>query len=169
MNARRHLIAALSEGSLGGIATLDDVTRAEQLVDAYRVEVLREEMKNLRRIEREDTPEGAIGTRTGLLRAALILDERAEAVEEKATAGAAPATPDFLQVGRLYRSPHSGFTAPELITTFRVEHVTRHPDRGHLRAIGWARTGEPGAGWHGDFLDEEDIDGWTEVTEGEGL
>lgn len=100
---------------------------AEQMVDAYRAEVLAE--------------------------------------QEKATAPAAMATPHFLQVGRTYRSPHTGFTAPELITTFRVEHVTRHPDRGHLRAIGWSRTGEPGAGWHGDFLDEEDIDGWTDVTD----
>ncbi|MGW5175845.1 hypothetical protein ACWERY_15970 [Streptomyces sp. NPDC004082] len=87
--------------------------------------------------------------------------------QEQASAPAPTGAPDFLQVGRTYRSPHSGYTAPELITTFRVEHVTRHPDRGHLRAIGWARTGEPGAGWHGDFLDEQDIDGWTEVTEGE--
>jgi hypothetical protein len=166
MSARRHLIAALSEDSMGGIATLHDVERAEKLVDAHRAEVLREEMRNLRRIEREDTPEGALGTRTGLLRAALILDERAETAGEKASAPAPTDTPDFLQVGHTYRSPHSGFTAPELIVTFRVEHVTRHPDRGHLRAIGWARTGEPGAGWHGDFLDEEDIDGWVEVTEG---
>lgn len=41
-----------------------------------RAETLREEAANLRRVEREDTPEGALGTRTGLLRAALILDER---------------------------------------------------------------------------------------------
>ncbi|KND45303.1 hypothetical protein [Streptomyces stelliscabiei] len=42
MNARRHLIAALSEDSLGGIATLADVAHAEQLVDAYRAEILAE-------------------------------------------------------------------------------------------------------------------------------
>lgn len=35
------LIAALSEDGLGGIATLADVDRAEQLVDAYQAEVLR--------------------------------------------------------------------------------------------------------------------------------
>lgn len=34
MNARRKLIAELSEDSLGGIATLQDVERAERLVDA---------------------------------------------------------------------------------------------------------------------------------------
>ncbi|MFD3646347.1 hypothetical protein ACFWUT_23485 [Streptomyces cyaneofuscatus] len=59
--------------------------RAPQIVADYlarhRALVLREEMRNLRRIEREDTPERAIGTRTGLLRAALILDERAETTQ----------------------------------------------------------------------------------------
>jgi hypothetical protein len=42
MSARRQIIAALSEDSMGGIATLHDVAHAEQLVDAYRVEVLAE-------------------------------------------------------------------------------------------------------------------------------
>lgn len=42
MNARRKLIAALSEDSLGGIATLQDVDHAEQLVNAHRAEILRE-------------------------------------------------------------------------------------------------------------------------------
>lgn len=74
------------------------------------------------------------------------------------------ATPDFFQPGRTYRSAHTGYTAPELILTFQVEHVTRHPDRGHLRAIGWMRTGEPDAMWHGDFRDEDEFDGWTDTT-----
>jgi hypothetical protein len=39
-SARRQIVAALSEDSLGGIATLQDVDRAEQLVDAHRAEVL---------------------------------------------------------------------------------------------------------------------------------
>jgi hypothetical protein len=42
VNARRKLISELSEDSLGGIATLQDVDRAEKLVDAYRAEVLAE-------------------------------------------------------------------------------------------------------------------------------
>lgn len=70
---------------------------------------------------------------------------------------------DFFQPGRTYVFRHNGYTAPELIVRFRVEHVTRHPDRGHLRAIGWSRTGEPGAKWHGDFQDEDQFDGWSEV------
>jgi hypothetical protein len=40
MSARRQIIAALSEDSMGGIATLHDVAHAEQLVDAHRTEVL---------------------------------------------------------------------------------------------------------------------------------
>jgi hypothetical protein len=50
VNARRHLIAALSEDSLGGIATLEDVTHAEQLVDAYRTEVLAKAVARMRAI-----------------------------------------------------------------------------------------------------------------------
>ncbi|MFF5670315.1 hypothetical protein ACFY8S_09285 [Streptomyces hygroscopicus] len=72
---------------------------------------------------------------------------------------------DFFQPGRTY-TDGTGFTAPEITTVFRVEHVTRHPVRGHRRAIGWSRTGEPGSLWHGDFRDEGEFEGWTEVTEG---
>ncbi|MET8404497.1 hypothetical protein [Streptomyces sp900116325] len=42
MSARRELIRRLSEDSYGGIATLQDVTDAEQLLDTYRAEVLAE-------------------------------------------------------------------------------------------------------------------------------
>jgi hypothetical protein len=84
---------------------------------------------------------------------------------EKATAEAATATPDFFQPGRTY-TDGNGYRAPELVSYFRVEHVTRHPDRGHLRAIGWIRSGAPDSGWHGDFRDEGEFEGWTAVTEG---
>ncbi|WP_030917490.1 hypothetical protein [Streptomyces sp. NRRL B-24720] len=40
MSARRELIRRLSEDSLGGIATLHDVTDAEQLLDSYRAEAI---------------------------------------------------------------------------------------------------------------------------------
>ncbi|MFE5159676.1 hypothetical protein ACFRNT_14370 [Streptomyces sp. NPDC056697] len=70
----------------------------------------------------------------------------------------------FFRPGRVY-SDSNGYRAPELITLFRVEHITRHPDRGHLRAIGWARNGTPGSPWHGHFLDEDQCEGWTEITE----
>jgi hypothetical protein len=42
MSARRQIVAALSEDSMGGIAALHDVNHAEQLVDAHRAEVLNE-------------------------------------------------------------------------------------------------------------------------------
>ncbi|MFF2522482.1 hypothetical protein [Streptomyces liangshanensis] len=72
---------------------------------------------------------------------------------------------DFFQVGRLYTYGDSGFCAPELalVCHFRVEHVTRHPVRGHLRAIGWMKSNAPGSRWRGYFQDEDEFDGWTEV------
>lgn len=91
---------------------------------------------------------------------------RVSATREKSSPIEADATPDFFQPGHTYRSVHTPYTAPELIITFRVEHITRHPDRGHRRAIGWMRSGEPGAKWHGDFRDEHEFRGWTDVTEG---
>ncbi len=60
MSARRQIIAALSEDSLGGIATLADVDHAEQLVDALVAEVLgeakREVVAWLVKKAREGTP-----------------------------------------------------------------------------------------------------------------
>ncbi|MFK0018256.1 hypothetical protein [Streptomyces sp. NPDC090798] len=50
MSARRQIIAALSEDSMGGIATLHDVAHAEQLVDAHRTEVLAKAIGRLRAI-----------------------------------------------------------------------------------------------------------------------
>lgn len=48
MSARRQIIASLSEDSMGGIATLQDVDRAEALVAAHRVEVLNEALDTIR-------------------------------------------------------------------------------------------------------------------------
>ncbi|MGW1840868.1 hypothetical protein [Streptomyces sp. NPDC002067] len=76
------------------------------------------------------------------------------------------AEPGFFQPGHTY-TDGTGYSAPEATTLFRVECVTRHPERGHLRAIGWSKTGAPGARWHGDFRDEGEFDGWT-VTAGGG-
>lgn len=91
----------------------------------------------------------------------------AGAPEEKDSADPAPTStpqPEFFQPGRTYTQGNNGYRAPELIPLFRVEHVTRHPERGHLRAIGWMRTSNPGARWHGHFQDEDEFDGWTETT-----
>lgn len=60
-----------------------------QLADRpRRAEVLRQEATNLRCVERTVTPGAAQGVREGLLRAALVLDERADAAEQGETGGA---------------------------------------------------------------------------------
>ncbi|CAM5718894.1 hypothetical protein [Streptomyces fumanus] len=55
MNARRKIVAALSEDSYGGIATPSDVDHAEQLVDAHRAEVLAEDRAMPLVVSRFDT------------------------------------------------------------------------------------------------------------------
>jgi hypothetical protein len=50
VSARRQIIAALSEDSHGGIATLHAVERAEQLVDAHRAECIGHAVARLRAI-----------------------------------------------------------------------------------------------------------------------
>lgn len=166
MSARRHLIAALSEDSLGGIATLNDVTHAEHLVDAYQAEVLRGEATNLRRIEREEVPAGAFGTKTGLLKAALILDERVDNLREKTTpttAGTA-VTPEFFRAGRTYRSRRCADLRFECLA------LSADPDNGDRQAIGW-RFGPPHGGVRQHRLaalgaEDWTCCDWTETTEG---
>lgn len=90
---------------------------------------------------------------------------RAKTLNEAAT-GQAPAPegkPDFFQIGRTYTHGATPWRAPELIAVFRPEHVTVHPEHGFRRAIGWVRTGEPGAKWHGHFVDEAEFSDWTET------
>ncbi|MFE9845832.1 hypothetical protein [Streptomyces goshikiensis] len=68
----------------------------------------------------------------------------------------------FFQPGRTYTDA-TDYSAPEITSYFHVEHVTQHPERGHLRAIGWVKSGAPGATWRGDFQDEGDFGNWTEL------
>ncbi|MFI8360772.1 hypothetical protein ACIGD1_11490 [Streptomyces sp. NPDC085612] len=79
------------------------------------------------------------------------------------TGGEPTPAPDFFQPGRTY-TDNNGYRAPEITTHFRVEHVTRHPESGRLRAIGWSKSLAPGSRWHGDFRDEGDFEGWTELS-----
>jgi len=156
MSARDDLIEIVTSSpeSSGG-----DVVWATDLVDAHRVEVL---------AEAELLPKAHVVA--WLVKKAREGDP-IENLASKVARGAIrpnnlrtlPA--DFFEPGRTYRSTHTGYTAPELILTFQVEHITRHPDRGHLRAIGWMRTGEPDTGWHGHFRDEGEFDGWTDITD----
>ncbi|MDX3639301.1 hypothetical protein [Streptomyces sp. MB09-02B] len=128
-SARRQIIAALSEDSLGGIATLADVAHAEQLVDAYRAEVLAKaaDYFEQRRPSREDAVSDFDRGRRATV--GWVVEE----LREKATAEAATATPDFFQKGRTYTS-----TGPfGLRLRFECEHLTRDPKVGDREAWGW--------------------------------
>lgn len=123
-----------------------------------RAGVLREAADAINALPQDDECDPGRGDAAELLRR--MADEAG-----KITPGGEITQPaGFFRPGRVY-SDSNGYRAPELITLFRVEHITRHPDRGHLRAIGWARNGTPGSPWHGHFLDEDQCEGWTEVTE----
>ncbi|MFI2761335.1 hypothetical protein ACH5A3_21075 [Streptomyces echinatus] len=79
---------------------------------------------------------------------------------------AAKASTDFFQAGRTYAYDASGFTAPELLTVFRVVAETTHPDTGQRMAFGWARTAEDVA-WSPYIEPDDEWPGsWTEITEG---
>jgi hypothetical protein len=156
MNAREVL-----EGMIRierGDMTVHSPVEVQARLDAYRAEVLAEAdllpkahvVAWLTKKAREDTPVWQLASKVD--RGAVRPDNLRML----------PAT--FFEAGHTY-TDGTGYSAPEVTTVFRVEHVTRHPDRGHLRAIGWSRSGEPGASWHGDFRDEGEFDGWTDVTE----
>jgi hypothetical protein len=155
---RLQLMVRMDAGSM----TVWSEAEVSNALDAYRAEVLNEAAEILRaRAAQYPTRRiFAAGLRHGALALAKAAMERG-----KCNPTGADATPDFFQLGRVY-TDGNGYRAPELTTIFRVEHVTRHPDRGHLRAIGWSRTGEPGAKWHGDFQDEGEFDGWSEIAAG---
>jgi hypothetical protein len=119
MSVRRQIIAALSEDSYGGIATLTDVERAEQLVNVLVAEVRREDAALLSRHGYE-------------LPADLILRRATADAGEEASAQAPTATPDFFQVGRTYTEP--GDTTD---WRFRCDAITTHPETGERTAIGW--------------------------------
>jgi hypothetical protein len=85
--------------------------------------------------------------------------------EEKATP-TGEATPDFFQPGRTYAYEASGFTAPELVTVFRVASTTTHPATGAAYAFGWIRKGETTT-WTPYAEPADDWPhAWTEITEG---
>lgn len=101
MSARRQIIAALSEDSMGGIATLHDVAHAEQLVDAHQAEVLATDgqaydgelsmlrglVRTLRVVVRHDSDLAEVWR--------LLVEHTRDdaAAREEATAAAATATP----------------------------------------------------------------------------
>jgi hypothetical protein len=126
VNARRHLIAALSEDSLGGIATLQDVADAEQLVDSYRTEVLAEGgllpkadvVAWLVKKAREETPVWLLASKVE--RGAVRPDNLRML------------PPDFFEVGHTYAD-----TSVDNDWKFRVDAITTHPEDGERTALGW--------------------------------
>lgn len=73
--------------------------------------------------------------------------------------------PDFFQPGRTYAYDASGFTAPELLTLFRVVATTTHPDTGERSAFGWIRTAEDTAWTPYSEPAHEWPACWTDVTD----
>ena len=154
MSARRQIIAALSEDSHGGIATLHDVDRAEQLVDAHRVEVLAEAellpkadvVAWLVKKSREETPVWLLASKVE--RGAIRPDNLRML----------PA--DFFEPDRTYQRRR---------WQFQCLAVAPNPFNGETRAVGYLhRPGEPATA---AALDPDDWahGGWADVTEaGEG-
>lgn len=175
MNARQR-IANLLWWSVPSSTDEQAQERTKQLLDAYRAEVLTEAAALAEQFT-ERWPDadamkadGIIGPFTAYGAVADELRQMATAGKDTRDGGQPPAgestqpTPRFFQPGRTYTDTN-GYRAPELVTYFRVEHITRHPQRGTLRAIGWMKSGTTGAPWHGHFQDEDQFDGWTEVSE----
>lgn len=155
MSARRHLIAALSEDSMGGVATLQDVEQAEQLVAAHRTEVLAEVTAWLVKKAREFH---AVGTRKSGYQANVI-----SAMASKIHRGAVRPNnlrmlpPDFFQPGHTYQRRR---------WLFQCLAVAPNPFNGETRAVGYLyRPGEPATA---TALDPDDWEqgGWAETAEG---
>lgn len=74
--------------------------------------------------------------------------------------------PQLLQANRTYAYEAYGLTAPELVTVFRVEHITRHPQTGARTAFGWIRAGESEE-WHPWAEPQGDEAAFTDITPAE--
>lgn len=64
-------------------------------------------------------------------------------------------TSNFFEPHRTYTNA-TPYKALEQVRIFEVELVTRHPDRGHLRAVGWMSTAAPGSKRHMQKVDEDE-------------
>ncbi|MEU8473706.1 hypothetical protein [Streptomyces hygroscopicus] len=172
MSARDKLLAEYGRADTAPLGTLAEL---RQKLDDHRAEVLAEAKAEV---------VAWLGKKAGEYRATGTRQREADAVETMASKidrgairfldqagkvtrkGEITQADGFFQPGRTYAYGQTGYRAPELTVLFWVEHVTRHPERGHLRAIGWSKTGEPGSKWRGDFQDEDQFEGWAEVAEG---
>lgn len=120
MNARRVIVARLSEDSMGGIATLQDVEDAEQLVDAVVAEELNAAADEIDRAQNRLVVKKTVVN---------ILRRRANQGDGQ-TSPTPAAAPDFFQKDHLYTVPATGWR-------FRCVAVTTHPDSRERVAIGW--------------------------------
>lgn len=154
MSARRQIVAALSEDSLGGIATLQDVDRAEALVAAHRTEVLAEVSAWLIKKAREfhvasRKQERAQGDTCAVLASKIARGAvRPDNLRMLPNAG-------FFEVDRTYRREHHGQPI-----TFVVTAISTSPDGARTIAHGW--RSDPYTSW--EPSDSDDLTGWTDVT-----
>jgi hypothetical protein len=157
MSARRQIIAALSEDSMGGIATLHDVAHAEQLVDAVVAEALAEKgllpkadvVTWLVKKAREDTPVWQLASKV----------ERGAVRPNNLRM----LPPDFFEPGHSYTHRDG--------SDFQCVAVTAHPVTGQRLAMGWRSENDE---WHrptvcnlGQWLHEYDGVQAPDGTEGE--
>ncbi|WP_326742883.1 hypothetical protein [Streptomyces sp. NBC_01768] len=136
--------------------------RTEQLLDEHRAEVLREAEGKAREIVAKLWVDGTTQKqmdRAGGARAVeWEIGLMASGTDEAAVA------PDFFQPGRTYAYDASGFTAPELLTVFRVVATTTHPDTGKPAAFGWIR-GEGHKTWAPHIEPANEWPAcWTDIT-----
>ncbi|MFF8447911.1 hypothetical protein ACF06Q_09440 [Streptomyces leeuwenhoekii] len=154
MTVRQQIIAALSEDSHGGIASLADVAHAEQLVDAHRAEVitaLAEEAERRLSVGRSHTVSKAAVVRFLRLEASTA---RVAVTEREKSSRPADATPDFFQPGRTYQRRR---------WHFQCLAVAPNPFSGETHAVGYLyRPGEPATA---TALSPDDWahGGWTDI------
>lgn len=131
MNARRVLIAALSESA--EVPTFRTVDRATQLVDAVTVERDAEIMRWLGKKAREYR---ATGRKADQERADLITKLASQisrnAVRPNNTLLPTGVKPTFFEPGRTYTHVDDGTD-----WRFRCDTITTHPEDGELTALGW--------------------------------
>lgn len=156
MTARRQLIAALSEDSMGGIATLSDVDHAEQLVDAHRTEVLAEVTTWLIKKAREFHVSSRKREREQGDTCAVLASKIARGAVRPDNLRMLP-EPGFFEVDRTYRRASHG-----QFLYFRVDYVGTAPNGSGRTAFGWLQTERGGTTW--TPWNEDDFTGWTDVT-----
>lgn len=134
------------------------VFAAYRLRDRIRAEALLKAADAVEGLPQDDECDPGRGDAVDLLR------RMADEGTEKGTPEG-ESTPAFFQPGRTYAYQAGGFTAPELLTVFRVASAASHPATGEPVAFGWIRKGETTAWVPYAEPATEWPDAWTEITE----